>query len=32
VAKDSLDGYHQMEVEAYVAGMLAIYEMEKKDF
>ena len=21
-----------MEVEAYVAGMLAVYEMEKKDF
>lgn len=32
MCRESLDGYHQMEVEAYVAGMLAVYEMEKKDF
>jgi hypothetical protein len=31
VAKDSLDPYQQMEVEAYVSGMLAVYEMDIKD-
>jgi hypothetical protein len=31
VAKESLDPYQQMEVEAYVSGMLAVYEMDIKD-
>eukprot|EP00347_Sterkiella_histriomuscorum_P021997 403332041 len=32
VASESLDGYQQKEVEAYVASMLAVYEMEIKDY
>ncbi len=32
VAKDSLDAYQQKEVEAYVSGMLAVYQMDVKDF
>jgi molybdopterin-biosynthesis enzyme MoeA-like protein len=32
VAAESLDAYQQKEVEAYVASMLAVYEMEMKDY
>jgi signal recognition particle subunit SRP68 len=31
VAQQSLDGYQQKEVEAYVTSMLAVYEMEVKE-
>lgn len=32
VASESLDGYQQKEVEAYVSSMLAVYEMDVKDY
>jgi hypothetical protein len=32
VAKESLDPYQQVEIEAYVASMLAVYEMDIKDY
>lgn len=32
VAKESLDAYQQKEVEAYVSGMLAVYQMDIKDY
>lgn len=32
VAQQSLDGYQQKEVEAYVTSMLAVYEMEVKNY